>query len=176
MEQGLLEKTGKPLKEWVSLLKAQNLEKHGQMIAWLKSEHGMTHGFANFVAHSLRKNHAGAIDDVDLMAAQYKGKEHLRAIHDKLKDAIQGFGDDIEFVSKKANVSVRRKVQFALIQPSTKTRMDLGIKIKGKDPEGRLETSGPFGTMCTHRVRLEAPGDVDADVLDWLKEAYEGAG
>ena len=176
MEKGLLEKTGKPLKEWMSLLKAQNLEKHGQMVSWLKSEHGMTHGFANFVAHSLRQNHAGAIDDDALMTAQYKGKEHLRAIHDTLRVAIGGFGDDIEFVPKKANVSVRRKVQFALIQPSTKTRMDLGIKIKGKDPEGRLESSGPFGSMCTHRVRLETPEDVDADVLGWLREAYNAAG
>lgn len=176
MEQGLLEKTGKPLSEWVALLKNQRLEKHGQKVSWLKSEHGMTHGFANFVAHSLRQNHAGAIEDDDLMAGQYKGKEHLRPIHDRLETAIKAFGDDIEFVPKKANVSVRRKTQFALIQPSTKTRMDLGIKIKDKEPEGRLENSGPFGTMCTHRVRLETLQDVDDDVIAWLKEAYEGAG
>ena len=176
MEKGLLEKTGKSLSEWISILKAQHLEKHGQMVSWLKSEHGMTHGFANFVAHSLRQSHAGVIDDDDLMTTQYSGKEHLRDIHDALKSAIDAFGDDVEFVPKKANVSVRRKVQFALIQPSTRTRMDLGIKIKGKEPEGRLESSGPFGSMCTHRVRLETPADVDADVLGWLREAYESAG
>lgn len=176
MEQGLLEKTGKPLNEWVALLKAQAFEKHGQMVNWLKSEHGMTHGYANFVAHSTRQSHAGAIDDDELLATQYEGKEHLKAIHDVLTKEISAFGDDVDFVPKKANVSVRRKTQFALIQPSTKTRLDLGIKIREKDPEGRLEGSGPFGTMCTHRVRLERPEEVDAEVLSWLREAYEQAG
>jgi predicted transport protein len=176
MEAGLLEKTGKSLEEWVALLRKQDLEKHVQMVAWLKGEHGMTHGYASLVAHSLRQNHAGAIEDDDLMQGQYAGKESLRPIHDQLVAAIQAFGADIEFVPKKANVSVRRKTQFALIQPTTKTRMDLGIKIKGKDPVGRLENSGPFGSMCTHRVRLETVADVDADVIGWLREAYEGAG
>lgn len=176
METGLLEKTGKSLEEWVALLTKQDFEKHGQMVAWLKDEHGMTHGYANLVAHTARQSHAGVMEDDDLMTGQYAGKESLRPIHDRLVTLIQAFGGDVEFVPKKANVSVRRKTQFALIQPSTKTRMDLGLKIKGKDPAGRLENSGPFGTMCSHRVRLETVADVDADVVGWLREAYEGAG
>ena len=52
---------------------------------------------------------------------------------------------------RRANVSVRRKKQFALIQPSTKTRLDLGLILKGRPVEGRLEPSGSFNAMFTHR-------------------------
>ena len=77
---------------------------------------------------------------------------------------------------KKTYVSLRRKKQFALIQPSTKTRVDLGINLKGKNPGGRLEASGSFNAMVSHRVRLESPGDVNAEVVGWLKEAFGQAG
>lgn len=176
MSDNLLEKTGKTLEQWIDIAKRSKLEKHGEIVKHLKSEHRLTHGYANTVALMAREAHAAAFSEDDLLESQYKGKEHLRPIHDKLVDEIKKLGDDIEFVPKKANVSVRRKNQFALIQPSTKTRMDLGLKIKGKEPIGRLENSGPFGAMCSHRVQLADVKDVDADVQDWLKEAYEGAG
>lgn len=176
MEKGLLEKTGKSLAEWKKIVKATGLQKHGEILKFLKTEHGFTHGFANFVSLKYREADAGSHNAEDLLQAQYaKGKEALLPIYEKLKSAISAFGDDIEFVPKKANVSVRRKKQFALIQPSTKTRIDLGLKIKGKDTDGRLEGSGPFGSMCTHRVRLSEASEVDGEIIAWLKEAYEMA-
>lgn len=177
MEKGLLEKTGKPLADWVKIVKKEKLEKHGDMIKFLKSEHGFTHGFANFVAHKTRESDSSFFDADDLIDTQYsKGKEHLKPIYEKLKIEISKFGNDIEFIPKKASVSVKRRYQMALIQPSTKTRIDLGLKLKGKEIGDRLEGSGPFGSMCTHRVQLTDISQVDAELLDWLKEAYEKAG
>jgi hypothetical protein len=72
-------------------------------------------------------------------------------------------------------VSLRRSKQFGLIQPSTATRVDLGLNLKGVPPKGRLEASGSFNAMCTHRVRLEGLKDVDKEVDGWLKKAYEMA-
>ena len=89
---------------------------------------------------------------------------------------MTGFGDGLEFAPKKACVSLRREKQFALVQPSTRTRVDLGISLRGKEPEGRLEASGSFNAMVSHRVRLESPADVDAEVKAWLEEAFEAAG
>ncbi|MBT8221339.1 MAG: DUF4287 domain-containing protein, partial [Bacteroidia bacterium] len=106
----------------------------------------------------------------------YKGKESLKSIYEKLLKMIQPFGDDITVTPKNTSVSIIRKKQFALIKPATKTRIDLGLKIKGKPTTDRLENSGPFGTMCTHRVRLTDTSEVDAQLEGWLKEAYEGAG
>lgn len=73
-------------------------------------------------------------------------------------------------------MSLRRKRQFALVQPSTKTRIDLGLKFNNKPPAGKLEPSGPFGAMCTHRVQLADLKELDKQVLDWIKEAYDEAG
>lgn len=175
MEKGLLEKTGKPLDYWVAVVKDSGLQKHTDIINHLKSEHDFTHGYANFVSLKARAADAGSIDDKDLIENQYRSKEHLRPIYDKLLGLMTAFGKDVSVVPKKDSVSLVRSRQFALIKPATKSRIDLGIKLKGIEPAGRLEGSGPFGTMVTHRVRLENVEDVDKELEGWLRQAYEMA-
>jgi hypothetical protein len=177
MEANIAEKTGRSVPEWVKVLQTSGLQKHGEIVKFLKTEHGFTHGYANLVAHQALQSSAAHQDDGDLVAAQYAGdKAALRPIYDKILKAAQGFGGDVEVAPKKTYVSLRRKKQFALVQPSTKTRVDLGINLKGKPPAGRLEASGSFNAMVSHRVRLESASDVDAEVIGWLKEAYDAAG
>ena len=132
----------------------------------------MTHGYANFVTLKSRQTDAGSIDDKELVKSQYEGKESLIPIYEELIKVIGQLGKDVKFTPKKDSVSCIRNKQFVLIKPATKTRIDLGLKIKGKEPQGRLENSGPFGTMVTHRVKLEQIGDIDEEVKEWLKEAY----
>ncbi len=74
----------------------------------------------------------------------------MQAWYDKLMHAIAKFGNDVEVSPKKAYVSLRRKKQFAIIQPSTKTRMDVGLNIKGVKPAGKVEAAGSWNAMCTH--------------------------
>lgn len=176
MVANMKEKTGKDLDEWKAILAAAGLEKHGQMIKLLKTEHGVTHGFANTIVHLYRESSAHAQPADDLVANQYSGKETLRPIYDALIAAIQKFGGDVELAPKKAYVSVRRKKQFALIQPSTKTRVDVGINSKTLEPTDRLEAAGKWNSMCSHRIRLSEVGQVDSELIDWLKAAYEEAG
>lgn len=172
------EKTGKSFDQWLAIAKKAGAEKHGALVAHLKSEHGLTHGYANMVALKHFKTDALSLAEAggDLVAAQYAGeKAALKPIYDVLSKALADLGGDVEFAPKKAYVSVRRAKQFAIIQPSTKTRLDLGINLKGVAPAGRLEASGSFNAMVSHRVRLEKPGDVDKDVKAWLKAAYDRA-
>jgi predicted transport protein len=176
LTKGLEEKTGKTLEQWIAIVKKENFEKHGEILKFLKTEHGMTHGFANTVALKARGADAGSHDADDLVSAQYEKKADLKPIYDELIKVIGKFGKDIEIAPKKAAVSLRRKTQFALIQPSTKTRVDLGLKIKDKDTTARLENSGPFGAMCTHRVQLTEVSQIDDELIGWIKEAYEKAG
>lgn len=176
MEQGLLEKTGKSLNEWIAIIQKQKLDKHKVIIDFLKAEHGFTHGYANFVALKTRGADAASHDADDLLTNQYKGKENLQPIYDELIKKVSKFGNDITITPKKDSVSIIRKKQFALIKPATKTRIDLGLKLKDKPTTDRLENSGPFGTMCTHRVQLTDKKEVDKELLEWLKEAYEKAG
>ena len=107
----------------------------------------------------------------------FKGpKEAMLPVHDELLKFVRGLGKDVELAPKQAYVSVRRATQFACIHPSTKTRVDLGIKLKGVEPTGKLEAAGSWNAMVTHRVRLESVKDIDAKVRGWLKKAYEQAG
>ena len=69
------EKTGKTLEQWLAIAKKTGAEKHGQLVKALKADHGLTHGYANLVAHKLMKSDAGsqAAGGTDLVAAQYAG-------------------------------------------------------------------------------------------------------
>ncbi|MDH3476428.1 MAG: DUF4287 domain-containing protein [Rhodospirillales bacterium] len=174
MIANLKEKTGKTLPQWLKIVNAAKLEKHGEIVKLLKSKHGMTHGFANLVAHKTLASDAGsAADATDLVDAQYSGpKADLRPIYDVLIAKIMKFGKDVEMAPKKSYVSLRRNKQFGLIQPSTKTRVDVGINLKGVKAGGRLEASGSFNAMVSHRVRVGDVKEVDRELIDWLEKAY----
>lgn len=173
MLRNLPDKTGKSMQEWHKILGTSMLEKHGQLVKLLKQDHGVTHGFANLIVTKFRDTDS----EVDLVARQYAGpKTALRPIYDELVVAIQKFGKDVEVAPKKTYVSMRRKKQFALIQPSTKTRVDVGLNLKDVEAKGRLEKSGSFNAMVSHRVKLAAVTEVDKQLIGWLRDAYKRAG
>lgn len=170
------EKTGRSLDEWLAVLKASDGVKHGDHMNLLKGTHGVSHGFANLIAqiHMKGRDIGRGNDGSDLVEAQYAGpKADLKPIYDALRSILESLGEDVEFAPKKAYVSVRRSKQFALIQPSTKTRVDLGIQLKGREPEGALELAGSWNGMVSHRVRLSSVDEVTDDIKSWLIEAYQ---
>jgi len=170
MIDNMPEKTGKSLDAWKAILKKEGFAKFGEAVKFLKTEYGITHGFANTIV-TLSKEEKTS--DNDLVLAQYKGKENLLPIYVLLLNEINKFGSDVEIAPKKTSVSLRTKKQFVLIQPSTKTRVDIGLKLRDREPAGVLEPSGPFGTMCTHRIQITAPEQVNSEVIGLMKEAYE---
>ena len=171
MLENLPDKTGKTLAAWFKALDKGRFEKHGEIMKWLKAENGVTHGFANLIAQQYLAQNSG---DTDLVGAQYAGaKADLRPIYDAVLRTVQRFGNDVEVAPKKTYVSLRRSKQFALVQASTRDRVDIGINLGDAKPSGRLEKSGSFNAMVSHRVRLHEKSDVDKDVRRWLKRAYD---
>ncbi len=170
MIDNMPEKTGKSLEEWKKLLNSKSFEKHSEAVKFLKADHGVTHGFANTIV-TLSKEPNESPED--LVAIQYEGKEELREIYETLLEMVKKLGKDVIVSPKKSSVSLIRKRQFALIKPATKTRIDLGLKLVGKELTPRLGDSGPFGTMCTHRVQISHSDQIDDELKDWLKEAYD---
>ncbi|NRD20594.1 DUF4287 domain-containing protein [Winogradskyella eckloniae] len=169
MINNMPEKTGKSLDQWKTILKAKAFAKHSEGVNFLKKEHGVTHGFANTIV-TLSKEENNSADD--LVANQYKGKASLFPIYEKLHAILEAFGSDVTITPKKTSVSFIRKRQFVLIKPATKTRIDLGLKLPEKPTTDRLGNSGPFGTMCTHRVQITAISEIDDELITWMKEAY----
>ena len=172
MINNMPEKTGKSLDQWKVILKEKAFTKHSEGVKLLKSEYGVTHGFANTIV-TLSKEENNSSDD--LVTNQYKGKESLFPIYKKLLPILKGFGNDVTITPKKTSVSVIRKRQFVLIKPATKTRIDLGLKLPNKPTTDRLGNSGPFGTMCTHRVQISSIDEIDGELIDWMQEAYTKA-
>ncbi len=170
MIDNMPEKTGKSLAEWKQILQEKSFSKHSEGLKYLKTEHGVSHGFANTIV-TLSKEENNSLEE--LVELQYKGKEELKPIYEKLVDFVNSLGTDITITPKKGSVSLIRKRQFVLIKPATKTRIDLGFKLKDKPTNQRLENSGPFGTMCTHRVKLSELSEVDQELKSWISEAYE---
>lgn len=170
--------TGKSVSGWIKIVEKSKLIKHGEIVKMLKVDYSFTHGYANFIAHKALKSDAGSADSAtSLIEEQYKGeKQVLLPIYDLLMKVVKEFGKDVIVDPKKAYVSLKRKKQFALFQPTTKTRIDIGVNLKGKPATNRLELSGGFSAMCSHRIRISHKDEVDSQLIDWLRTAYEAAG
>ena len=175
MIDNLHKNTGKTLEQWIEIVVKENFEKHGKIIKFLKEKHQFTHGFANLVAHKARNSDAGSVKNTDdLIVSQYHGKEHLKPIYKKLIAEILSFGNDIEIAPKNTYVSLRRKKQFAILNPATKTRFEIGINLKGQEPTEKLEAEKP-NSMCSHKIKVADVSEINTEILHWIKRAYENA-
>ena len=176
MIDNLHKNTGKSLEQWIGIVKKQSLAKHGEILKFLKEQHQFTHGFANLVAHKPNESDADSVENKDdLVAKQYQGKEHFKPIYDHLIAEIQAFGKDVEIAPKNSYVSLRRKKQFAILNPATKTRFEIGINLKGQPPKGKLEAEKP-NSMCSHKILIAQASEIDREVMGWIKTAYDNAG
>jgi len=174
-ERNIEAQTGRSVADWATEARETGLERHGQIVAWLKGEKGLTHGVANHIAKRALAP-AAADEPADPVASLFaQDKAAIRPLYDRLIEDMLALGGDVEIAPKKANVSIRRRKQFALLQPTTRTRLDLGLVLKDRPPEGRLEASGSFNAMVTHRVKIAAAGDIDDQLRGWIREAYDGA-
>jgi hypothetical protein len=174
-------RTGKSLDELAKVITSSRLTKHGEIRDMLKKDLGMGHGDANTLVHVVLKSDGASAADAsgssidDVLAGIYVGpKAHLRPIHDRFMGAIASFGP-FEIAPKKGYVSLRRKKQFAMIGPGTNTRIDLGLNMKDVPGTDRLLAQPPGG-MCQYKVRLTTPDEVDRQVIDWVRRAYDSAG
>lgn len=174
MIENLKKNSGKSLEEWVEIVQAQNFAKHGEIISFLKKEYNFTHGFANLVAHKAKGSDAGSAADTEsLVDKQYAGKEHFKPLYERLVKEVKSWGNDVEIAPKNAYVSLRSKKQFAMLQPASKTRFEIGLNLKGTEARGKLEEIKKTGAMFSHRICLAAGEDADNDVIDWLRQAYQ---
>jgi hypothetical protein len=174
-------RSGKSLKELAAIIRASGLTKHGEIRDMLKRDLGLGHGDANTLTHHVLKSDgqsaaiAAGLSVDDVVAGLYAGpKASLRPIHDKLMTEINKFGE-FEIAPKKTYVSLRRKKQFAMIGPATKTQVEVGLNVKGLAPAERL-VEQPANSMCNYKVRLNTVAEVDATLIAWIKKAFESAG
>jgi uncharacterized protein DUF5655/uncharacterized protein DUF4287 len=168
---------GKSMSQWLAVIAARGLTKHNEVVSMLKADYGMTHGAAHRVSLVSRQASAppaASCDPADPAGALYTGKKTaLRPLHDALMTAITAFGDDVQLAPKKGYVSLRRRKQFAMLQPSGAGRVDVGLILPGEPAEGRLEPAAGFNALFTHRVRVSSAAEIDTELTAWHTTGHD---
>jgi hypothetical protein len=65
MLENLKEKTGHSLDEWKAIIAKKKLAKHGEIVKFLKVDHGVTHGYASEIALKVLASDAASATDTD---------------------------------------------------------------------------------------------------------------
>ena len=168
-------KTGQSFTQLRALIAASGLTKVGEQRTMLMQGLGLGYGDANALA--LMAQDAAQTPppaDADPLNAIYAGnKAGLRPLHDQVMAAISALGE-FEIATKKSYVSLRRKKQFAMLGPATATQLALGLNLKPVPPSLRLKAQPP-ASMCPCIVRLGSPAEIDAELLAWVRSAFDAA-
>jgi hypothetical protein len=168
----LKERTGEDLETWNARIQGQGFADEGQLRNWL-TQQGVT-GYAQ----SLLVMEQFGYPDFFLASAdeliddQYADRPKLRPILNAILAAALELGEVI-IQARKTYVSlVTPRRTFARLQATTTRRVDLGLRLEGQQPGGRLQPSKLHETMRL-QISLASVEDVDVEVLEWLRKAYD---
>ena len=173
-------KTGKTPNDFIALAEKKGLlkpgVKTGEIVAWLNKDFGLGRGHAMAIVLALKQTNSPRPAAKDRVAKLFAGRRsHWRESYDRLLEKVVSFGPDVTASPTDSYVSLLRSGRkFAIVQV-TSDRLDLGIKLKGTPARARLEESGSWNSMVTHRVRIEDPKEINAQVISWLRQAYDRA-
>ena len=167
----LKERTGEDVRTWNRRIAKEHLRDEKSLRAWLSAQ-----GITGYAQSLLVWEQFGYPEYLlasadDLIDGQYADRPQLRPIFDALIDAAASLGD-VTIQGRKTYVSlVTSRRTFARIQPTTKSRVDLALRLEGHKPGGRLQRSKIHETT-PFQVGLTSVDDIDAEILTWLQEAY----
>ncbi|MFL5807617.1 MAG: DUF5655 domain-containing protein [Roseiflexaceae bacterium] len=168
----LNERTGADVETWNQRITTEGFTDPQELRAWLTAQ-GVT-GYAQSLLVMERFGYPDFLlaSAYELIHAQYVDRPQLRPIFDAIIDAAAGLGE-VVIQTRKTYVSlVSLRRTFARVQPTTKQRVDLGLRLAGQQPGGRLQPSKIHETMPL-QISLTTPDQVDSEVLDWLQRAYD---
>ena len=168
----LEERTGKNLAAWNRRIAKEQFHDEKSLRAWLTRQ-----GVTSYPQSLLVWERFGYPDHLlasaeDLIDRQYEDRPQLRPIFDAIINAAVALGD-VTIQARKTYVSlVTSRRTFARIQPTTKSRVDLALRLEGHQPGGRLQPSKIHETT-PFQISLASVDEVDPEVLNWLQEAYD---
>lgn len=145
-----------------------------QIIDWLKQDYGLGRGHA--MALTLIFNHASKpkLSHNELIDHHFTGsKIKWRESYDRLFTYVSRLDPGITAKPVNSYINfVKNGKKFAIVQVTT-DHLSIGIKRKGAPFDTRFKPAGTWNSMVTHRIDITEPGDVDADTLNWLKQASD---
>lgn len=172
MARLLFERTGEDLATWNARIESRNFTDENSLRAWLTDQ-----GVTGYAQSLLVMEQFGYPDFMlasadDLIEGQYADRLQIKPIFEALIGAAASLGE-LAIQARKTYVSlITPRRTFARIQPTTRDRIDLGLRIDGQEPGGRLKPSKIQETMRL-QIGLTSVEDIDAEVLGWLQKAYD---
>ena len=170
----LEKKTGEGLPAWRNKMSGMRFENEAALRRWAKAQ-GVT-GYPVMLLVWERFGYPDYLttDAATLIDGQYADRPALRPIYEALIAALPGLGE-VTVQARKTYVSlVSPKRTFAVIQATTRSRVDLGLRLPSQKPSGRLVPAGSVGNgSMTLRIGLTSKKDVGAETLRWLRHAYD---
>jgi hypothetical protein len=173
IEERLVRTTGEDVATWRERVAATGLETEPEVRAWL-AERGITGYGQMLLVMELFGYPAFFTASADeLVDGQYTDRPALRPVYDVVVRAALGIGE-VHVQARKGYVSlVGPRRTFAVVQASTKNRVDLGLRLPDREPGGRLLPAKSIGNgACTVRIALTAVEDVDDEAVDLMTEAW----
>jgi hypothetical protein len=166
-----IEKTyGRSIEELTTEIADSGLTKHRDVVAMLKERHGMNHAAAHRVSLTARERLGQGS-----ASGSSSAPPATRDVYDRLLALVTSLGPDVERAPKKGYLSLRRRKQFAMLQPGAKS-VSVGLVLRGEEPTARLESAAKWNALFTHRVRVATPADINGELKAWLEAAYTAAG
>lgn len=168
------EKTGKNLEEWMNVIKPTGYSKQMEILNWLKTEHGLNHMQAGFLANIFLNN--GKVvyqNEGNLLENQFSKAEGMRPLFDSVSQTILSQFPDTQLIPKKTYISFTAQREFAAINIKPK-EIRLGLDL-GNEPFNDIaqksKLSGPMPRI-SHMVVLTDISQLDQRILDYLDQSY----
>jgi hypothetical protein len=180
--QLLKRQTGQGVEDWNLRIHETGITSRDELQHWLKTRN--INGYAQQLLIMERFGYPEFLLKTaeELVDEQFADRQHLRPVFDELIEAGVGIAHQglVEVQARKNFVTLRTKRRkFAVVKPSTKTRVDLGLRIVEMNSghaqfAARLQSAKLLrDDTMTHRIALTRLEDVDDEVCYWLAVAYQ---
>ena len=170
----LQRRTGESLEVWNQRVGASAIDDEASLRAWLTQQ-----GVTGYPQNLLVMERFGYPDFLlasadDLIEGQYRYRPELRPILDAILTRVAAIGQ-VTVQARKTYVSLLTpRRTFAAVQATTRSRVDLGLRLANPEPSSRLERAKSMGSdAMTMRIPLTTPEEVDDEVEAWLRRAYD---
>ncbi|TMD09068.1 MAG: hypothetical protein E6J01_02880 [Chloroflexi bacterium] len=170
----LQRRTGANVAAWKARIRRQHLADEASLRSWLAEQAVTGYSQQLLVMETFGYPEFLLASADQLIEGQYADRPALRLILDVIVAHLPRLGK-VTLQARKGYVSLLTpRRTFATVQPTTKRRVDLGLRLAKPKAVGRLARASSMGnSQVTARIPLSAPEEVDDEVITWLRRAYD---
>lgn len=116
-----------------------------------------------------------AVDADARLLALFANKPELLSLWLQLRPTVEALGPDVGVRPRMVYAEFDRGgAEFLIVEPTSHRRVEIGLHNPGLPVTRRFRPADEFGSRrITHRISLAGSGELDAELLGRIREAYE---